>query len=55
MNNDVCYTLRVILSYLLIHQLVLVAVALGCGIGWIFVNIYQIFVYRKLKLTAKGS
>ena len=48
-------TLRVILSYLLIHQLGLVAVALGCGIGWIFVNIYQIFAYRKLKLTAKGS
>lgn len=48
-------TLRVILSYLLIHQLGLVAVALGCGIGWIFVNIYQIFAYRKLKLTAKVS
>ena len=43
-------TLRVILSYLLINQLGLVAVALGCGIGWIFVNIYQIYAYRKLKL-----
>lgn len=46
-------TLRVILSYLLIHHLGLVGVALGCGVGWIFVNIYQVYQYKKLDIFNK--
>lgn len=47
------YVIHYVLFYLI--YLFINSVALGCGIGWIFVNIYQIFAYRKLKLTAKGS
>lgn len=46
-------TLRVILSYLLIQRLGLVGVALGCGVGWIFVNLYQVYHYRKIDIFNK--
>ena len=43
---------RCMLHYVLFYLIYLFinSVALGCGIGWIFVNIYQIYAYRKLKL-----
>lgn len=42
------YVIHYVLFYLI--YLFINSVALGCGIGWIFVNIYQIYAYRKLKL-----
>lgn len=40
-------TVRVIMSYLLIRPLQLSAVAVASGFGWIAVNLYQLYIYRR--------
>ena len=42
-------SIRVILSYLLIRNMGLEAVAFATGIGWISVVIYQVLVYRNVR------
>lgn len=40
-------TLRIIISALLIHQMGLSAVALACGIGWIYANLFWSLLRRR--------
>lgn len=48
-------SIRVILSYLLVSQMGLFAVALATGIGWIVVVLFQSILFFRLKSCVKAK